>query len=284
MRMHIRVGLGTGALGFLLLYAAQVGSGLGAIALLGLIGLLAGLAMAKWLPRDWYGRQLAAGARAGGIACGLAGLGLLVSLGYSGKHAIPALARQSHLLGLNVGPAVSTLGGLGWFGSGLLLTLVAVGLATAFAAVVTGIAAWDKSRRAIDIVNRAREAARRTNPALSGPRPSVRPSVAQDGGSARGQTKGRAKTLAAARSEREARTATRRSPAAQRQPEPPPKPIVPPGLPPDTGAIRAALSAWKDTNRVPKDQQPQPYPLPQSTYDEDDERPQRDPEHDNWLC
>lgn len=162
MGVYVRVGLGAGAIGFALLYAAQLRAGLGALALLALVALSAGLGVAKWLPRDWYGRQLVAGVRAGGIACGLAVAGLFLSLGVAGRHTIPALARQSHLFGLDLGSAVRTLGVAGWVGAALALGLVGGALGAGLSALVALIAAWGKSQHAIQVVEQAREAAQRS--------------------------------------------------------------------------------------------------------------------------
>lgn len=162
MRMHTRVGLGVGGIGFVLVFLARSVAELGALALVALVAVLAGLAMAKWLPRDWYGRQFEAGARAGAVACGLAVAGLICALSLSGQHSIPALARRSHLLGLNLGPAVRALGFTGWVLPTLLLSIAAILLGTGVAALVALVAGWDKNRHAIQVVLRAREAAQRS--------------------------------------------------------------------------------------------------------------------------
>ncbi len=162
MRVYVRVGLGAGIIGFALLYMAEWRAGLAALALLAPVALLAGLGVAKWLPRDWYGRQLVAGVRAGAIACGLAVVGLLVSLGVTGPHAIPALARLSHLFDFNLANAVRTLGVVGWLGAGLALSVAGAVLGAGLTALVALVGAWGKNRRAIEVVEQAREAAQRS--------------------------------------------------------------------------------------------------------------------------
>lgn len=177
MRMAVptytRVGVGVGLLGAVLLAMVQPFVGLGALVALELIALLAGLAMAKWLPRAWYGRQLEAGVRSGAIACGVALAGLVISLGVAGPRTVAALAARSHALGVDLGPAVRGLGLLGWIGASLVLMLGAGLLGTALATAASLVASWGKDRRAIEVVERAREAGQRSSRALGGGGPSV---------------------------------------------------------------------------------------------------------------
>jgi hypothetical protein len=276
MRMHTWTGLAAGCIGFALLYVAQLGTGLGALALLALVGVLAGLGMAKWLPRDWYGRQLEAGARAGSLACALAVAGLWLSLILTGPHPIPVLARESHLLGLNLGQAVRALGGIGWVVPALVLSLPALVAGTAVAAIVTLGAAWDKNRHAIEVVDRAREAAQR-----SGSLPAAARSTGTSSrGLSPGATPGSAASGPQAWAAREAVQPPRRqtvAPAAS-------APIVPPSLPPDTGALRAALSAWAESSRAPAQPEGGGPADPGRTQPEPQRAPHRDPDRDNWLC
>lgn len=156
MRAILRVGLGVGAAGFLALFALPLAAGLVVLPGVLVVGLAAGLAMAKWLPWSWYGRQPAAGLRAGTIAVALAAAGALISLIGFAPHDSAALAARSHLLTLDLGPAVARFAVLGWLGLDvlgvLLCALAAVGLAVA----VTQVFAWSKSARAVRIVNQAR--------------------------------------------------------------------------------------------------------------------------------
>jgi hypothetical protein len=171
--VYVRVGAGVGILGAVLLAVAQSLVALAALVLLGLVALLAGLAMAKWLPRAWYGRQVEAGWRSGAIACGLALTGLLVSIGLAGARSIAVLATRSHVLGINLGPMVRALGILGWIGASLVLMLCAGILGTGIATAASLLGSWGKDRRAIEIVDRAREAGQRSSRALGGGGPSL---------------------------------------------------------------------------------------------------------------
>ncbi len=65
MRTIQRVGIITGSLGIVVLFVAQFAVALGVVWGVVGVGLAAGLAMAKWLPREWYGRQFEGGLRAG---------------------------------------------------------------------------------------------------------------------------------------------------------------------------------------------------------------------------
>jgi hypothetical protein len=160
--MHTRVGLVVGGVGTVLLFIAQLKTGLAALPLVVLVGLVAGLSVAKWLPRAWFGRQFEAGVRAGTLACGMAIVGLLVSLMLYGQHAVAPLANTSRLLGLDLGPAVRLLGFAGWAGAALLLAVVAFAIGTPLAAVAALLGGWDKNREAILAVERARDAAQRS--------------------------------------------------------------------------------------------------------------------------
>src|SRR5260370_19657411 len=91
VQMYTRVGLGAGAIGFVVLFSAQLATALGSLSLLPLIGVLAGLGMAKWLPHDWYGRQFMAGMRAGLLASAVAAVGCLASLTVAGAPPLSGL-------------------------------------------------------------------------------------------------------------------------------------------------------------------------------------------------
>jgi hypothetical protein len=254
MGVHTRVGLGAGAVGFALLYLGQLQSGLGGLALLTLVALLAGLGVAKWLPRSWYGRQLEAGARAGAIACGLAASGLLLSLSLAGIHSIPALARQSHLLGLNLGAPVRALGVVGWLGAGLALSLAGVALGTAGATVVALVASWGKNRRALEVVERAREAAQRSGRLFGEGSPSGGPAL-----------------HAGRQTNQYARPSTPAG-AYDAAPE-----YFGGSVPPaqQNADMREALAAWAETQDG--QHRPPARKTPPST-------PPKGPDHDNWLC
>src|SRR6185312_11576323 len=111
-----------GCAGFIALYLLQLRVALAAAPLLLVVGALTGLAVAKWLPWAWYGRQFAAGVRGGVVACGLAAAGVLLSLVGGKTPQVTAIAAESQLPGLNLAGIVTSLGGAGWFTPYLLLT------------------------------------------------------------------------------------------------------------------------------------------------------------------
>ena len=154
-----RVGLLLGAMGALAIFAlgrmAALTAAVGVVA----VGLLAGLAMAKWLEWDWFGRQIEAGLRAGIIACSLGAIAGLVTLIAQGPRDISTLAAQSHLGGLNLAPLAHTLGGLGWLGVDIVALFLACLIGIALAVGTTEVFAIGKNRAAVDAVSRARQAA-----------------------------------------------------------------------------------------------------------------------------
>lgn len=163
MRTLMRVGGILGCAGFVALYALQTATALAVVAGIPLVGLLAGLGAAKWLPREEYGRQLRAGLRAGLLACGLAALGALLSLLLLGPRDIPTLAARSNVVGLDLAPVVRTLALLTWAGVALLLVLLAAALGCGLAAISAQIAGWSKSAEAVRVVRQARLAAQALN-------------------------------------------------------------------------------------------------------------------------
>ena len=154
-----RVGLLLGAIGALAIFAlgrmAALTAAVGVVA----VGLLAGLAMAKWLEWDWFGRQIEAGLRAGLIACSLGAVAGLVTLIAQGPRDISTLAAQSHLGGLNLAPLARTLGGLGWLGVDIVVLFLACLVGIALAVGTTEVFAIGKNRAAVDAVSQARQAA-----------------------------------------------------------------------------------------------------------------------------
>ncbi len=159
MRTITRVGVTLSVVAALALYGLQLIGGL--VALLGVIaiGALAGLGVAKWLERDWYGRQLDAGARAGAIACGVAGLSSAFYLLGQGPASISDLATRSHLLGVSLAPVALALSPLGVVGADILSVVVATLLGIAVAAFTTQIFGWGKSKRSLQVIAQARLAA-----------------------------------------------------------------------------------------------------------------------------
>jgi len=154
-----RVGLLLGAAGALAIFALGRMAALTAAAGVVALGLLTGLAMAKWLEWGWFGRQVEAGLRAGLIACSLSALAGLITLIAEGPHDVATLAEQSHLGGLNLAPLAHTLGGLGWLGVDIVALFLACLIGIALAVGTTAIFAIGKNRAAVDAVSRARQAA-----------------------------------------------------------------------------------------------------------------------------
>jgi hypothetical protein len=154
-----RVGLLLGAGGALAIFA--LGRTVALTAAVGVlaVGLLTGLAMAKWLEWSWFGRQVEAGLRAGLIACSLGAIAGLITLVALGPHDVAALAAQSRLGGLNLAPLAHTLGGLGWVGVDIVVLFVACVIGIALAIGTTAVFAIGKNRAAVDSVSRARQAA-----------------------------------------------------------------------------------------------------------------------------
>ena len=148
-----------GCIGFIALYILQYGVALAVTPLLLVMGVLVGLVVAKWLPWRWYGRQFAAGVRAGVVACGLSAAGALLSLVGTGPHNVAALAARSHLLGIDLGRFVPVLGSAGWFIPYLLLTAFFTLGGVLLAGVVTQIVGWSKSVRTVRVIRQAHNAA-----------------------------------------------------------------------------------------------------------------------------
>lgn len=159
MRTVTRIGVTLSAVAVLALYGLQLLAGLGVTIGIVAIGALAGLAVAKWLERGWYGRQLEAGARAGAIACGVAGLAAAIYLLGQGPSSIPELAARSSLLGVSLAPLVRALSPLGVAGADIVSVVVAALLGVAVAAVVAQVFGWGKDQRSQRVIARARLAA-----------------------------------------------------------------------------------------------------------------------------
>jgi hypothetical protein len=159
MRTITRTGVTLSVIAALALYGVQLVAALGVVVGIILTGALAGLSVAKWLERDWYGRQFAAGARAGLIACGVGGLSSLLYLLGQGPRSLPELAAHSHLLGIDLAPLVMMLGALGWSGVDIVMILGAIALGVMSAALIAQIVGWSKSGRAVRVIAQARLAA-----------------------------------------------------------------------------------------------------------------------------
>lgn len=159
MRAIVRVGLVLGSVGFLALFALQHAFALAVAPLLVIVGLLAGVCMAKWLEWGWYGSQFRAGAYAGFYACALAGGGGLLSLVTAGPHDVQSLAAASHLGGLSLAPIIEGAAIFGWIGVDIVLLLIC-GLLGVFAGGFGAqILAMSKSARTVRVVTQAHVAA-----------------------------------------------------------------------------------------------------------------------------
>jgi len=156
MRTIQRVGIITGSLGVVVLFVAQVAVALGVVWGVVGVGLAAGLAMAKWLPREWFGRQFEAGLRAGGLACGIAAFGALASLVIFGPHDSTTLLQRSPSVLVDTLPLVRSFAFLGWSGMVMLAVLVSAAAGVAVAAVTAQAFALSKNRRTIRVVTQAR--------------------------------------------------------------------------------------------------------------------------------
>lgn len=160
MRTILRAGGIIGIVSFVALFAAQT-----SIALAVVFGILAsavcaGLAVAKWLPREWYGHQFTAGLRAGALASGLAAAGSLASLLALGPHDLPTLIARSHLLGVDAVSLARALQFADWAGVDVLAVLGTLAVSIVLAGIITLIFAWGKSRHTVRVVERARQTAR----------------------------------------------------------------------------------------------------------------------------
>ncbi|HEX8733444.1 MAG TPA: hypothetical protein VF725_15450 [Ktedonobacterales bacterium] len=159
MRTVTRIGLTLSVVAVLALYGLQLVAGLGVIVGIIAIGALAGLAVAKWLERGWYGRQLEAGARAGAIACGVAGLASAAYLLGQRPAGIEALAARSRLPGISLAPLVHALSPLGVAGADIASVVVATLVGVALAAVLAQVFGWGKDKRSQRVIAQARLAA-----------------------------------------------------------------------------------------------------------------------------
>lgn len=156
---YMRVGIGVGSIACLLVIVLQTQVAAAVALVVVATGVAAGLATAKWLDRSYFGRQLEAGLRAGGIAAGAAGLAALLALLIAGPHESAVLAARSHIFTLNLSGLIHGLAPVGWIGADVLMVLAAEVAGTALAGLTTLVLAWSKSRRALLVVAQAREAA-----------------------------------------------------------------------------------------------------------------------------
>jgi len=171
MRSVIRVGAPAAVLGCLSMYLTAHAAGLVVALALVALGIVTGLAMAKWLEWSWFGRQLEAGFKAGITACIPAGLAALVALVLQGPHDLAQLADMSHVGSLSVERVVTALGFGGWVTADILGVVLAIALGVGAATLTTVVAAWSKSARTVQKVTQAHEAAQALRRGSWGPAP-----------------------------------------------------------------------------------------------------------------
>ncbi|HEV2235804.1 MAG TPA: hypothetical protein VGR57_04000 [Ktedonobacterales bacterium] len=266
--MNARVAWGAAALGFALLFLAQLPGALAAAALFPLVGVVAGLGMAKWLPRALYGRQFRAGLIAGASGAVGAAAGLLLSALLAAPRTMAALAARSHLLGLRWSGQVYALRGVGWLGATLVVALLGGALCIVCSGLTTQIFAFDKSRRVIQAVDRAREAAQRSNRSLATARPTRRFMETPPVGMVLGRQ-------------------TERPSAVTPAPVPNPwaETMAPPSGPLNLGAAQSrelhdALAAWAGPSGAPAAEHANDPPA----APEDPDAPPAERKPGNWLC
>jgi len=160
MRSILRVGGAAGGVGGLAALALAPHMALAVALLVLAAGAAAGLGAAKWLERDWYGRQLPAGLRAGLLAVCLASLGALLGLVLLAPHDAATLAARSALAGLPLVPADGALAGVGWLAADLLAVGLTAMIGCLLAAILAQVVGLEKNMRFVRAVDRAREASR----------------------------------------------------------------------------------------------------------------------------
>jgi hypothetical protein len=153
---------------YLVAHAAALVVGIALLAL----GVVTGLAMAKWLEWPWFGRQLEAGAKAGAIACVPAGLVALFALLIQGPHDAARLADASHLGPISGAGFARAFSFGGWVSADLSVVVLCTAFAVLLAAGTTLVAGWSKSARTVQAVTRAYEAAQALRRGTWGPAPS----------------------------------------------------------------------------------------------------------------
>ncbi len=156
MRTSLRVGMLIGGVGSVALSVLQARIGLVVAPCLVIAGIIAGLAVAKWLDRPSYGRQLEEGARAGLLACGLPGFVALLSLLVAGPRDIAGLAATSHFFGFDFSSVVLQLSPLGWAGIDVLTLVSSAVTGLVWSAVLVQLFAWSKTARTERVVRQAR--------------------------------------------------------------------------------------------------------------------------------
>jgi len=171
MRSILRVGAPAAVLGCISMYVTAHAAGLVVALALIALGIVTGLAMAKWLEWSWFGRQLEAGFKVGITTCIPAGLVALVALLLQGPHDLAQLANMSHVGSLSVERVVTGLGFGGWITADILGVVLAIALGVGASTITTVFAAWSKSARTVHKVTQAHEAAQTLRRGTWGPAP-----------------------------------------------------------------------------------------------------------------
>jgi hypothetical protein len=169
MRSVMRVGAIGAVMGCLTAFPLALRAGLVVIPLLLLLGVGAGLAMAKWLDFAWFGRQIEAGWKVGAIACVPAGVLALLTLLIQGPHDLNALVDASRLGGVDMGSLARFFGFAGWAGADIFGVLLGTAAAVGLATLTTLVFAISKSARAVQVITQAREAAQALRRGTWGP-------------------------------------------------------------------------------------------------------------------
>lgn len=164
MRTVTRTGVSLSVVAALALYGVQLVAGIAAMVGVVIVGVIAGLCVAKWLERTWYGRQLEAGARAGAIACGVAGLSAALYLLGQSSGSMYDLAERSRPLGESFTAFVLSLSPLGPVGAIIASAVVATLLGVASAALTAQMFAWGKDKHSVTVIEQARLAAQAMKP------------------------------------------------------------------------------------------------------------------------
>lgn len=159
MRTIRRTVILLGCIGFVTLFALQYVIALAATPLIAVVGIIAGLLIAKWLPWLWYGRQFAAGVRGGLVVCGLAAAGMFLSSVATGTQSVETLAERSHLSDIGLAQLVNGFGELAWFMPSLALTAFFTVGGILLAGLVTQLFGWSKNVRTVRVIREAHNSA-----------------------------------------------------------------------------------------------------------------------------
>jgi hypothetical protein len=159
MRTVLRVGIILGLLGGALAYLAARFAAFTVAGVLFLVGILAGLAVAKWLEWTWYGRQTEATLKATGTAVVLTAAGALAGFFTAPHRDTAAMVRESHLGRLSFEKLAASLAFAGPVAGPVLGVLLTGAIGFGLGVLATWVFAWDKSLTKVHKVAQARLAA-----------------------------------------------------------------------------------------------------------------------------